>query len=129
MTEYAATTGQIPAGKVRSTGLGILLFVVTFGIYGLYWYYVTHDEMKRQTGNGIGGGIALLLAFFVGFASPFISSAEVGALYEGAGRPKPVSALTGLWVVPGALLLVLPIVWFVKTNGALNEYWKAHGAV
>lgn len=116
-----------PPGRIRSTGLGILLFIVTFGIYGWYWFYATHDEMKRHTGTGIGGGIALLLAILIGAVSPFLSSHEVGKLYENAGRPGPVSALTGLWVIPGFLLLVLPIVWFVKTNGALNEYWRAMG--
>jgi hypothetical protein len=25
-----------------------------------YWFYKTHDEMKRHTGDGLGGGIALL---------------------------------------------------------------------
>jgi hypothetical protein len=26
------------------------------------------------------------------------------------------------------LILVGPIVWFVKTNAALNDYWKSLGA-
>lgn len=114
-------------GKRRSTGMAMLLFVVTFGIYGWYWYFATHDEMKRHTGNGIGGPIALLIAVVVGIASPFISSAEVGAMYERAGQPKPVSAVTGLWLALGWIIIVGPIVWFVKTNGALNTYWQAHG--
>ena len=46
---------------MRGTGLGIVLFIVTFGIYGIYWIYVVHDEMKRHTGTGLGGGIALLI--------------------------------------------------------------------
>jgi hypothetical protein len=116
-------------GTVRGTGFAMLMFIITFGIYGLYWYFVTHEEMKRHTGTGIGGGIGLLIAFFVGIASPFISSSEVGSLYQRAGRPAPVSGATGLWVFPGIFLVFLPIVWFVKTNGALNDYWKAHGAV
>ena len=29
--------GQLYVGKVRSTGLSMLLFVVTLGIYGLVW--------------------------------------------------------------------------------------------
>lgn len=123
---YGQPTG--PVGSTRSTGLGILLFFVTFGIYGIYWYFVVHDEMKRHSGQGLGGGVALLLALLVGVASPFLASSEVGGLYERDGRHKPVSGATGLWVIPGILLLVLPIVWFVKTNGALNDYWRAHGA-
>lgn len=128
----AAAVRQAPAngpiGNVRGTGLGILLFLVTFGIYGLYWYFVTHEEMKRHTRTGLGGGIALLIAFFIGIASPFLSSSEVGQLYERAGQPKPVSGITGLWATLGVLILIGPVVWFVKTNGALNAYWRAHGA-
>lgn len=118
----------VPLGKPRGTGTAILLFLLTFGLYSWYWYYVTHEEMKRHSGNGLGGGVALLIAVFVGIASPFISSAEVGALYERTGREQPVSAITGLWVFPGAFLIVLPIVWFVQTNGALNDYWRSLGA-
>jgi hypothetical protein len=124
--QYAQPNG--PIGQVRSTGVQILLFFVTFGIWSLVYYYLTHEEMKRHTGQGIGGVLALVLAFFVGFASPFLLSHEVGGLYERTGRPQPVSGLTGLWCYPGFLLLVGPIVWFVKTNGALNNYWRSVGA-
>jgi hypothetical protein len=124
--QYAAPQG--PVGTVRSTGVAILLFVVTLGIYSWYWYYATHDEMKKHTGEGLGGVVALLLAIFVGVASPFLTSHEVGNLYERRGQAKPVSALTGLWVLPGIVLIVGPIVWFVKTNNALNEYWRSMGA-
>lgn len=124
---YRAAAAPGPLGRRRGTGLAMLLFVVTLGVYGWYWYYVTHEEMKRHTGTGIGGLVALLLAIFVGLASPFVSSAEVGGLYERTGRPRPVSAITGLWAVLGWIILVGPIVWFVKTNGALNTYWQSYG--
>jgi Domain of unknown function (DUF4234) len=124
--QYAQPRG--PIGQVRSTGLQILLFFITFGIWSLVYYYQTHEEMKRHTGEGLGGVLALVLSFFVGVASPFILSSEVGNLYERTGRAKPVSGVTGLWVIPGFLLLVGPIVWFVKTNGALNAYWRSVGA-
>ena len=102
---------------------------MTLGIYPLYWYFVTHDELKRHSGTGLGGGLALLLAFFVGIAMPYITSSEVGALYERRGQQPPVSGVTGLWYFPGIFLfLVGPIVWFVKTNGALNDYWRSLGA-
>ncbi len=103
----------------------MLLMVVTLGIYALVWYYQTHDEMKRHAGQGLGGGIALLLAWLVGIVMPFITSAEVGALYERRGQAKPVSGTTGLWSFPGVFLLVGPLVWFIKTNGALNAYWRS----
>lgn len=117
-----------PIGKVRSTGVCILLAIVTFGIYPLVWFYSVHNEMKNHSGRGLGGGIALLLAFFVGIAMPYITSSEVGGLYESRGQAKPVSGATGLWYFPGVFILVGPLVWFVKTNGALNSYWRSLGA-
>jgi len=123
---YAAPGGQV--GKVRGTGMCILLLIVTLGFYSLYYFYATHEEMKKHSGQGLGGVVALLLAFFVGFVMPYITSNEVGGLYERQGKEKPVSAATGLWYFPGMLIIIGPIVWFVKTNGALNDYWKSVGA-
>jgi hypothetical protein len=117
-----------PIGQVRSTGIAILLAVVTLGIYTLVWYYKVHDEMKKHTGDGLGGALALVLALFVGVASPYLASMEVGNMQERAGRRRTVSGATGLWYFPGIFILVGPIVWFVKTNSALNEYWRSLGA-
>jgi F0F1-type ATP synthase membrane subunit c/vacuolar-type H+-ATPase subunit K len=120
--------GGGPIGKVRGTGVSILLMVVTLGIYTLVWYYSVHSEMKRHRGTGLGGGLALLLTIVVGIVMPYVTSSEVGSMYEMRGQPKPVSGMTGLWYFPGLLLIIGPIVWFVKTNGALNAYWRACGA-
>ncbi len=117
-----------PIGAVRGTGVCMLLTVVTLGIYPLVWFYKTHEEMKRHTGQGLGGAIALVLAIFLGAVVPFLTSNEVGGMYERRGQSKPVSALTGLWYFPGVFLLIGPIVWFVQTNGALNAYWRSLGA-
>ncbi|VXC51237.1 DUF4234 domain-containing protein [Nocardioides sp. AX2bis] len=129
---YPVGYGQphhVPVGKIRSTGLCILLTVVTFGIYPLVWFYSVHSEMKRHSGQGIDGGIALVLAFFVAIVMPYITSSEVGGLYERRGQRAPVSGATGLWYFPGMFILVGPLVWFIKTNGALNSYWRTQGAV
>lgn len=125
----SAAAHGAPVGKIRGTGVCILLMFVTFGIYSLVWYYQTHSEMKRHSGQGIDGGIALILAFFVGFVMPYITSSEVGNLYQQRGQAKPVSGATGLWYLPGMFLIVGPLVWFIKTNGALNSYWRSVGAV
>ncbi len=125
---YAPPPATGPIGKVRGTGLSMLLAVVTLGVYTLVWFYKTHEEMKRHTGQGIGGTIALLISIFIGVATPFLTSNEVGEMYERRGQAKPVSGLTGLWYFPGAFILVGPLVWFIKTNGALNAYWRSLGA-
>lgn len=128
-TPAAADLLQAPIGKIRSTGTCVLLTIVTLGIYTLVWYYKTHTEMRRHTGTGLGGGIALVLAIFVGVVMPFLSSNEVGDLYKRRGQQPPVSVVTGLWaLLLGWFFFVGLIVWFVKTNGALNDYWRSVGA-
>ncbi len=124
------TTGNFagPIGKQRATGTVILLSIVTLGIYTYVWYYFVHEEMKRHSGRGLGGVLALVIAVFIGVVSPFLAASEVGDLYEARGEKPPVTALTGLWAFPGIFILVGPIVWLVKTNGALNRYWAALGA-
>jgi Domain of unknown function (DUF4234) len=129
MATQAGAVAGAPIGQIRSTGTVILLSFVTLGIYGWVWYYKTHEEMKRHSGEGIGGGIALLLAILVGIVMPFLSSNEVGHLYERRGQKPPVTALTGLWaLLLGWFFFVGIIVWIVKTNGALNDYWRSLGA-
>jgi hypothetical protein len=126
---YAGAPGTAPIGKIRSTGTCILLTIVTLGFYTWYWYYKTHDEMKQHSGTGLGGPVALILAMFVSIAMPFVTSNEVGGLYERRGQAKPVSAGTGLWfLLLGWLLFIGAFVWFVKTNSALNDYWRSLGA-
>ncbi len=131
MQPYGAQSpyGQAPIGKIRGTWACVGLSIITLGFYSLYWYFSVHNEIKAHSRVGLGGGVALLLALFVGIVMPFITSSEVGDLYERRGQAKPVSGATGLWSFPGILILVGPIVWFVKTNGALNDYWRSLGAI
>ena len=117
-----------PVGQVRGTALQLLLFVVTLGIWAFFYVFQSHDEMKRHSGEGLGGVLALLVGVFAYFLSPYLLSHEVGGLYERRGQRKPVSALTGLWFFPGIFLVVGPIIWFVLTNNALNRYWRSEGA-
>lgn len=119
-----------PVGTVRSTGVCMLLFVVTLGFYGWYWYYQTHEEIKRHTGQGTEPVLALLLGIFLSIVMTFLTPNDIGAMYERKGWAKPVSAVTGLWaLLLGWFFFVGAIVWFVKTNGALNAYWRSQGAV
>jgi hypothetical protein len=99
----AGPWGEGPPGQLRATGRSILLFVVTFGIYGYIYTFKVHEEMKQHSGRGLGGGIALLLLFLAGIAMPFLTSSEVGSLYARKGRPEPVRAWTGMWVLVPAI--------------------------
>jgi len=121
-----ATTGARPLGKPRGWVVVILLSIVTLGIYGLVYQYKTFQEMKDYSGEGIGGVVGLILAIFIGFVNPFIMSAEVGNLYAAERQEKPVSGITGLWIL---LPIVGTFIWLAKTQNALSAFWEAHGAV
>jgi hypothetical protein len=118
--DFAPATG--PLGKRESIGLQFLLSVVTLGLYGLYWAYKSHDEIKRHTGEGVGGLIGVLLYAFLGVVSLFLLPIEIKNMYERDGRRSPVGAATAFWI----LLFAIP--WYVKCQAALNEYWAAKGA-
>lgn len=114
-----------PPGKVRSVGICILLAVVTLGIYTLVWTYRTQKEIKEYSDIGVGGGFGLLIYILVSPVTFFLIPADVRALYARRGMASPVGVLLGLWVL---LPLIGHIIWFVKVQNALNDYWVSVGA-
>ena len=67
---YAApATGVV--GRTTPPGRQILLTIVTLGIWAYVWVYRQHEDIKLYTGEGVGGGLGVIIFFFV---SPFISS-------------------------------------------------------
>ena len=111
-----------PVGKTRSPWAIIGLSIITIGFYGLYWQYASFKEMKEHSGQGIGGGLALVLAIFVGFVNLFLMPSEIGNLYQARGQQAPVSAATGCWVF---LPIIGGFIWLFKVQGRLNDYWDA----
>jgi hypothetical protein len=108
-------------GIHRSVGLVIVLSIVTLGIYAIIWQYKSFKEMKEFSGVGIGGPAGAVLAIFVGIVTAFLLPAEVGNLYATGGQPKPVSGLTGFWIL---LPLVGGFIWVAKVQGNLNRFWE-----
>src|SRR5678815_5034814 len=131
MTEIAGSTPAAagtrgPVGETRSIGLSILWFILTLGIYGIYWVYQTQEEVKRYSGNGIGGILGLVIYILLSPVTFFVVPSEVRYMYEDLdGQKSPVHGITGLWFI---LPLIGAIVWFVKVQGALNRYWQSKGA-
>jgi hypothetical protein len=117
-----------PLGQPRGIGFGILLFIVTLGFYGWYWVFKTHEEIKQHTGEGLGGVLGLVVWILVGFVSAFVIPSEVGKMYKKDGREPLITGWTGLWLVPGVILIIPAIVWFVKLQGALNRYWMGRAS-
>ncbi|MFO7592324.1 MAG: DUF4234 domain-containing protein [Acidimicrobiia bacterium] len=121
----AAPTGTGKIGELRSPVVVMLLSIVTLGIYALYYYFKTFDEMKDYSGEGVGGVVGLLLSIFCGIITIFVLPAEVGNLYERDGKEKPISGATGFWV----LLPILGFfIWLFKVQGRLNDFWESKGA-
>jgi len=118
-----------PLGETRSIPLSILWAILTFGIYTFIWVYRTQEEMKRYSGNGVGGVLGLVIWFVISPVTYFVVPSEVRYLYEdldGGGKgSSPVRGTTGLWVL---LPFLGPLIWFIKVQGALNRYWESKGA-
>jgi amino acid transporter len=129
MTEIAGTStarARGPVGETRSIGLSILWFIITLGIYGIYWTYKTQEEVKRYSGNGLGGILGLVIYILISPVTFFVVPSEVRWLYEDLdGGASPVRGIYGLWIL---LPFIGPIIWFVQVQGALNRYWESKGA-
>ena len=65
--------------------------------------------------------IFLLLSVVLMFTIPN----EVKNAYERDGRESPVSAIWGLWFL---LPIIGNIIWYVKVQHALNEFWESKGS-
>ena len=114
-----------PLGHPRGIGFAILIFIVTLGLYSLYWVFKTQDEVKEHSGIGVGGVVGLVIYIVISPVTWFLVPSEVGKLYTANGRAAPFTGWTGLWML---LPIVGAIVWFVKIQGALNRYWASKAA-
>jgi amino acid transporter len=120
MSTPSGNTG--PLGRPRGIGFGILIFIITIGIYSLYWVFKTQDEVKEHSGQGVGGVLGLVIYIVVSIVSWFLIPSEIGKMYKLDGREAPFSGWTGLWLL---LPIIGAFVWFIKVQGALNGYWES----
>jgi len=119
-----AQTGA-PVGKPRSIGLVILLTIVTFGIWMIVWSYQNGDEIKRYAGTGVGGVGYGFITFLINPVTMFLMAGEVEQLYRNKGEDPPITTIWGLWFL---LPLIGHIVWYVKIQSAINDFWVQEGA-
>jgi hypothetical protein len=119
----AGGTGAI--GELRKPLTVVLLSIVTCGIYLLWWYYRSFEDLKQNTGEGIGGLLGLLLAIFCSIVNWFLLPAELGNAYVREGKEQPCSAVTGFW---NFIPIVGGIIWIYKVQNRLNDFWAPKGA-
>jgi hypothetical protein len=110
-----------PIGKPRSVGLTIL---VTFGFWTWIWSYWNGEELKSYRRDGLGGVAFLLFTIFISPVTMFLMANEVEKLYVDAGEEPRITTMWGLWFL---LPLIGNIIWYVRIQNAINEYWQARG--
>jgi hypothetical protein len=119
----AGGTGAI--GELRKPLTVVLLSIVTCGIYLLWWYYRSFEDLKQNTGEGVGGLLGLLLAIFCSIVNWFLLPAEIGNAYVREGKEPPCSAVTGFW---NFIPIAGGIIWIYKVQNRLNDFWAPKGA-
>jgi hypothetical protein len=126
-------------GKVRSFTLGFLLSVITFGLYGFFWYYFVNDELKdigqaKGDSNLANSNPALsVLALFGGWfiVPPLLSVYNYGQRIKRAQRLGGVPieqqinpVISFLLFFPGSILIIPYFChfWYVTKhqNGAIR---------
>jgi len=97
----------------RNMAMQVVLFIITLGIYAIYWFYVTSREMveyKKLTGSP---AVWTLLMFV-----PLIN------LYSYYKHGEAVEALTdgtiNKWIMFILWIVFSPAVWFI-TQTELNK--------
>ena len=117
---------QDVTGVFYSKGLTILLMIVTLGIWGVFWTYHTSEDLKKYNGDGLGGVLALVIYLLLSVVLMFTIPNEIKNMYERDGRESPVRAIWGLWFL---LPLIGNIIWYLKVQDSLNEFWRSKGAL
>ena len=112
-------------GVYYSPGLVILLTIVTLGIWGAFWTYRNSEDLKKYNGDGLGGVLGVVIYIVFSVVLMFTIPNEIKNMYERDGRQSPVTALWGLWFL---LPLIGNIIWYLKVQRALNEFWISKGA-
>ena len=123
--------------KVRSLGTCILLYVVTFGIYSLFWLYLVHKENPRRRDVDPTPGKAVGFLFIPFFNLYWLFKVYLSltdrinllALHLQGKKQPPVNKTLAIvflvcMFIPyigGLPSMICQIMWWVAAQGALNE--------
>ena len=96
-----------PLVKRRDMMAQVLLFIVTFGIYGVYWFYQTTVEMANLAGDvEVSPGLWTVL-LFVPFAN-FYAHYRYSELFEDISDDH-----LSQWILFILWIVFCPAVWFI----------------
>jgi hypothetical protein len=96
-----------PMVKRRDMLVQVFLFIITFGIYGIYWFYQTAVEMKNlENDPDASPGLWTVLLFLPPIA--FYSHYKHAELFEDIS-----SEHLNRWIVFILWIVFCPAVWFL----------------
>ena len=131
MAETVPIQGTSSFAKIRSIVWVIVLELVTLFIYGFFWWYFIHRELRdygRAKGTnelGTSPGTSLLA---ITLGALVIVPALV-SFYNGFKRVQAAQRLTGLEPINGWIGLILFLVFYPAFMGymqsGLNPVWQA----
>jgi hypothetical protein len=123
--------GAASTAKIRSVVWVIVLELVTIGIYGFFWWYFIHRELrdygraKGTTELGTSPGKSLL-AITLGL---LVIVPALVSIYNGFKRVQAAQRLTGIEPLNGWIGLILFLVFYPALMGymqsGLNPVWQA----
>ncbi len=103
----------------------LVLTIVTLGIWTLVWSYQNGSELKRHAHTGIGGIGYLFITLLVSPVTMFLMASEVEQLYRRKGMEPAITTIWGLWFL---LPVIGNLIWYVRIQQALNDYWVTSGS-
>jgi hypothetical protein len=131
MAEVVSIAGTDATAKIRTVVAVIVLEIVTLGIYGFFWWYFIHRELrdygrtKNTTELGTSPGTSLL-AITLG---ALIIVPLLVSVYNGFKRVQAAQRLTGIDPINGWIGLILFLVFYPALMGymqsGLNSVWQA----
>ena len=131
MAEVVPIQGTQATAKIRSVVWVIVLEIITFFIYGFFWWYFIHRELrdygraKNTNELGTSPGTSLLA---ITLGALIIVPALV-SFFNGFKRVQAAQRLTGIEPINGWIGLILFIVFYPAYQGymqsGLNAVWQA----
>lgn len=117
--------GPAPMVAERGVVLAIILYIVTCGIYGLYWFVVMTDDANTVSGdNGTSGAMALLFTLITCGIYGFYWDYKTGQKLHIAGQRhgKDIADNGILYII--LRLFGLGIVNYALIQSDLNKFAK-----
>ena len=112
--------------KIRHPFGPLGLTIITFGIYGLYWYWAINKELQTD-GEKVDPLVSLLAITFGALiiVPPFVSiyntAARTQRAQERHGAASQISPVLALIMV---FIPIVSIFWSVYMQSSLNSAWE-----